>query len=99
MKIRKHVNDETYKSIMTRFSQPPEFRTGYIRFTNDKGFGFIRDEVSREEVYFHGEEVLPPEEFGEHIRGKKCEYILKVETSGKNRLLPKGIDINILPEK
>ncbi len=96
MKFRKHVNDEVYNSILERFNQPPEMRTGSIRITHEKQFGFIRDDISREEVFFAGEEVLQPEKFGSHLEGKKCEYILKVEETGKYRNLPKAIDVNVL---
>ena len=76
-------------------SMVPETRTGTVRFIGDS-FLFVRDEVSRQDVFLHRTEIMD----NEQIRtGDRLEFLLIVEQGGKHHGKWRGIDARKISEK
>lgn len=75
-----------------------ETRSGEIRFLHpEKGFGFLRDNESQEDIYFHCCEVLNID-FEELERFDEVEYYLKVEKRGRHEGRDKAADIVVIKQ-
>jgi cold shock CspA family protein len=61
---RQEVNPEDIKISVSKkedIDQPDRIRTGTVTFFNDsKGYGFIRDEVTRESIFVHINDLESP---------------------------------------
>ena len=69
-------------------SMVPETRTGLVRFVGKK-YLFVRDEVSRQDVFLHLTEIMD----GEQVQlGDRLEFLLIVEQGGKHHGKWRGVD-------
>ena len=72
----------------------PETMTGRIRKLSKRGFGFIREEESRDDYFFHKDELIDSN-FDDLEVAQQVEFFGKTETAGRNLGKFKAVDIAI----